>query len=226
MPDPVTGAIAAAGGSQILGGIGANKAAGKQIKAQNKANALNERMYDESQMRIQDFLGGADVGALRDFIGTDGPTFNPTSYNDFASSDQAQRGMTNAARSALNSISGRGDFGSTSSIGDLVSAQGNTLDSLFSANQYNEMNNFNNQRLSRNDNLNELLKLVNISQSATGQQNTLGQNFAQTQGANFNRLGQMQAGKSMIPFQVGQQLLNTGAQALTPTQSGGSGVFI
>ncbi len=225
MPDPLTGTVAAIGGGSVLGGIGANKAAGKQIDAQNQANALNERIYNESTERVQDFLGGEDVSALRSFIGTEGPFFNPTSYNDFASSNQAQRGMTNAARSALNSISGRGDFGSTASIGDLVSAQGNTLDSLFAANQSNELNNFNNQRLSRNDNLNELLKLVNIGQSATGQQNTLGQNFAQTQGANFNALGQMQAGKAAIPFQVGQQLLNTGAYAAAPTQFGGFGLF-
>lgn len=225
MPDPVTGTVGALAGGQVVSGVFGNKAADKQIGAQREASALNERVYDESQKRIQDFLGGADVNALRDFIGTESPSFNPTSFNDFSKSKQAQQGITNTSRRALNAFSGMGNFGSTGSLGDLIKAQGNTLNNLYATNRANELDDFNNQRLARSDKMNELLKLVNIGQSATGQQNTLGQNFAQTQGANLSALGQMQAGKAAIPGQVLQGLLNTGATALAPTDMGGLNIF-
>ena len=201
----------------ILNFISGRNAAKEQGRANAAAQALLERQYEEGKQERADFLKTGEYKNLMDILAGNQISPDFTSYQDFANSGQARQGITNTSRRALNAFSGMGNFGSTGSIGNLVSAQGDTLNNLFNANRQMEMDEFNTQRALRGDRVNEALIPLNIRQSLMNANQTAGVNYANSQGQNLANQGAIRAGRAMLPAQV----FNQAQQMLLNASSGG-----
>ena len=190
---------------QVLNYVSGRKASKEQERSNQRALELLERQYEEGKQARADFLAGDEYSNLMSILSGNQVTPNFTSYQDFASSDQANQGVTNASRRALNAFSGMGNFGSTGSFADLVRTQDSTLGNLFNANRQMEMDNFNVQRALRGDRVNEALIPLNIRQSLLDANQTAGVNYANTQGQHYMDQGTIRAGRAMLPAQTYNQ---------------------
>lgn len=200
MPDPITGTVAAIGGSSVLGGIGASKQASAQKDATQQELQLYADIYEANKALLEPFrLAGVD--ALGGLSNLSTPEGQAAFYDEYYRSPQYQAIANQAQNQQLAAAEATGGLQSTSTQNQLARiAPELGLQAL-------------------NQQTNLLGNLTNIGLSGAGSQAGFGQTYSQQAGGALGDLGAINAAQAGIPYQVGGQLLNFGANVL------GGGLF-
>jgi hypothetical protein len=170
-------------GSAVLGAYGANRAAGTQSGAANRAADLQQQQF-ERQIELQAPYRQAGERALNKLEGAS--DYTPFGMQQFQQDpgyafrlSEGQKGLDRQAAARGGLISG-GALKAAQRYGQEMGSQEYT-------------NAFNRYQTERNARLNPLQSLAGVGQTATNQLGQAGQNYATSAGNAFGAAGQAQA---------------------------------
>ena len=193
MPDPITGTIAAVGGSSIMGGIGASKAASAQKQGAKDQYALQKQMFDK-QMSLMEPYARAGQGqyGLEGLQGLMGPQGQADFYSQYYDSPQFQAMANQSQNQQMAAAEQAGGLQSTS-----------TQNQLARIAPQMGMQALQNQMSMYGD-------MATMGQNAATGQATAAGDFGKVGAESIGNIAAARAGQSQIPFQVGTQILEGG----------------
>ncbi|KHS87068.1 hypothetical protein [Pectobacterium brasiliense] len=191
--------------SGILGGIGANKAAKEQVKAQDRAIAASQAGYNSAVnwMSPYEEAGSSALAGLQGLAGK--PIDRNALLTQYYKSPEFQMMANQARYQGLNAAEATGGLGSTAT-GNMLSSIAPTLGQNYLADMTDQQQTMYNQ-------------LMGLSNMGAQSANALG-NFAVGQGNTMaslqQQMGQIKAGKAALPWQVAASAnssINNGASS-------------
>ncbi|MFP9529097.1 DNA transfer protein [Pectobacterium brasiliense] len=201
------GIVSGVGGavSSVLGGIGANKAAKQQVKAQDRAMAASQAGYNSAVewMSPYEEAGASALTGLQGLAGK--PIDRNALLTQYFKSPEYSMMANQARYQGLNAAEATGGLGST--------ATGNMLSSIAPALGQNYLADMTDQQQTM------YAQLMGLSNMGAQSANALG-NFAVGQGNTMaslqQQMGQIKAGKAALPWQVAASAnssINNGASS-------------
>ncbi|QZN97779.1 DNA transfer protein [Symbiopectobacterium purcellii] len=187
------GIVSGIGGavSSVLGGIGANKAAKQQVKAQDRAIAASQQGYNSAVewMSPYEEAGASALTGLQGLAGK--PIDRNALLTQYFKSPEYSMMANQARYQGLNAAEATGGLGSTAT-GNMLSSIAPTLGQNYLADMTDQQQTMYNQ-------------LMGLSNMGAQSANALG-NFAVGQGNTMaslqQQMGQIKAGKAALPWQV------------------------
>lgn len=187
------GIVSGVGGavSSVLGGIGANKAAKQQVKAQDRAMAASQAGYNSAVewMSPYEEAGASALTGLQGLAGK--PIDRNALLTQYFKSPEYSMMANQARYQGLNAAEATGGLGST--------ATGNMLSSIAPALGQNYLADMTDQQQTM------YAQLMGLSNMGAQSANALG-NFAVGQGNTMaslqQQMGQIKGGKAALPWQV------------------------